>query len=232
MADNPDYQVGTVSITANTKALTGLNTFWSTAGLEKGDQFGVDGYPLARIDTVNNDGSITLLDNWRGPTLSAGSAYFIRYQADSRYTAQLTSVRKILSQQNVPALAALDGQANKLPYFSGPGVMDVADLSNPGKSLIGATSAVAQLAVLGLPEQLAANRTYYVRTGGSDGNTGLADTDAGAFKTVMKAFNTVYQSVDSRNYSCSIIVRDGTYSETLLLRSVPKNPDRTGSQSF
>lgn len=59
MADNPDYQVGTIAITENTKALTGVLTFWTTAGLEKGDQFGVDGYPLARIDTVASDGGIT-----------------------------------------------------------------------------------------------------------------------------------------------------------------------------
>ncbi|MGN8022144.1 hypothetical protein ACTJJ7_15680 [Phyllobacterium sp. 22229] len=222
MADNPDYQVGTVSINAGSRALTGVDTFWTTAELEKGDQFGVDGYPLARIDSVNSDGSITLLDSWRGPTLAVGTAYFIRYQADSRFTAQLTSVRKLLSQQNVPALVGLNGAANKLPIFAGPGMMDLVDLSTPGQALIGAGSAVAQQAVLGLPEQLTANRTYYVDAStGADTNNGLSTGTA--FKTIMKAVSTIYQKLDTRNYVCYINVADGTYNESIVMRGLPKS---------
>jgi hypothetical protein len=101
MADNPDYDVGTVSITTGTKALTGVDTFWASTEITAGDEFGHDGYPTSRIDTVNGDGSITLKDNWRGPTLAPGSAYYIRFQADgSRYAALLGAVRKVVSQAN------------------------------------------------------------------------------------------------------------------------------------
>lgn len=94
---NPDYSVGTVSITTGTKVLTGVNTMWLSADLEKGDQFGFDGYSPARIETINNDGSITLLDTWRGPTLAA-SPYFIRYQPDgSGLTGQSVALRRMLS---------------------------------------------------------------------------------------------------------------------------------------
>lgn len=232
MADNPDYQVGTVSITTGTKVLAGVNTFWTTADLEKGDQFGVDGYPLARIDKVNGDGSITLLDNWRGPTLAAGSPYFIRFQADSRFTAQLTSVRKILSQQNVPALAGLDGSANKIPIFTGPGVMDVTDLTAQGRTFVAASSAAAQLAVLGLPEQLAANRVYYVRKDGNDSNTGLADNAGGAFLTIGAAFDAVYTKVDARYFKNTIQVRAGTYAEAIAVYGGAKRNGGRGGIPF
>lgn len=109
MAENPDITDGTVSVTTGTKTVTGVGTLWSTYGILPGDTFGSDGYQRARIDTVNTDTSITLKDNWRGPTLAAGSSYWIRYQADSsRYSALLGQVRKMLSQ---PILTAFTGLA-------------------------------------------------------------------------------------------------------------------------
>jgi hypothetical protein len=78
-----------------------------------------------------------------------------------------------------------------------------------------ASTAVAR-ANLGVREQLAANRTYYVRTDGSDGNNGLANSSGGAFLTIQKAIDTA-AALDLSIYSVTIQVADGTYSGTVTV---------------
>lgn len=65
---------------------------------------------------------------------------------------------------------------------------------------------------------LTANRTYYVRTDGSDSNTGLANTSGGAFLTIQKAIDTV-GSLDLSIYDVTIQVGAGTYTQNLVLKS-------------
>lgn len=65
-------------------------------------------------------------------------------------------------------------------------------------------------------EVLTANRTYYVRSDGSDSNDGLADSSGGAFLTIQKAIDTVY-SIDISVYNVTIQVADATYTGTIRL---------------
>lgn len=147
MADNPDITGGTVSVTAGTKIVTGVGTLWSTYGLLPGDMFGSDGYPTARIDTIDSDTSITLKDNWRGETLAASASYFIRYQADSsRYSALLGAVRKILNQPILTALAGLTGAADTISYFTGASTMATVAFKAWARSFLGLTPAANKLA--------------------------------------------------------------------------------------
>ncbi len=60
-------------------------------------------------------------------------------------------------------------------------------------------------------EALTADRTYYVRIGGSDSNTGLVNNDGGAFLTIQKAID-VAAALDSSIYSVTIQIADGTYT--------------------
>jgi hypothetical protein len=65
-------------------------------------------------------------------------------------------------------------------------------------------------------EVLTANRTYYVRTDGSDSNDGLANTAGGAFLTIQKAVDTV-ASIDLSIYNVTIQVRSGTYTGAVVV---------------
>ena len=60
-------------------------------------------------------------------------------------------------------------------------------------------------------ETLVANRDYYVRTDGSDSNTGLVNNAGGAFLTIQKAIDTIY-GLDMKTFNVVVNIADGTYN--------------------
>ena len=68
-------------------------------------------------------------------------------------------------------------------------------------------------------EALTANRTYYVRTDGSNSNDGLTNSSGGAFLTIQKAIDTA-ATLDLNGHTITVQVGDGTYSESVALRNV------------
>jgi hypothetical protein len=68
-------------------------------------------------------------------------------------------------------------------------------------------------------EILVKNRTYYVRTDGSDSNRGMVNDAANAFLTIQHAIDVV-SDLDISIYNATIQVADGTYSEDLNIKQV------------
>ncbi|OBZ08935.1 hypothetical protein A8L34_22565 [Bacillus sp. FJAT-27264] len=67
------------------------------------------------------------------------------------------------------------------------------------------------------PQQTTADITYYVRTDGNDNNNGLANTAAGAFKTIGKAISMIPQVI---NHTVVVNVAAGTYAENILIKGL------------
>jgi len=66
-------------------------------------------------------------------------------------------------------------------------------------------------------EVLTADRTYYVRTDGSDSNNGLANSSGGAFLTIQKAVDTIAK-IDCAGFTPTIQVGAGTWSALVTLK--------------
>ncbi|UGX87136.1 gp53-like domain-containing protein [Phyllobacterium meliloti] len=146
MAIKPDYDVGMIAVTAGATTVTGVGTFFVNADIQPGDMFGAQGYPQARVVTVNSNTSLTI-EPWRGVTLAAGSSYYVRYQADgSRYTAAARALINSFSTGSVAAMQALTGAVDKIPYFTGTGVMALSDFKDWARSLFSLTPAADQIA--------------------------------------------------------------------------------------
>lgn len=71
-------------------------------------------------------------------------------------------------------------------------------------------------------EKLTANRTYYVRSDGSDSNTGLANTSGGAFLTIPKGLSTA-ATLDFAGYTVTISVGAGSFAGGPVPKCVGQN---------
>ena len=67
-----------------------------------------------------------------------------------------------------------------------------------------------------VPIWLSANKTWFVRTDGSDANDGSANDAAHAFRTIQAALNFLSANYNIGNYTATVIVQGGTYARFTL----------------
>lgn len=106
------------------------------------------------------------------------------------------------------AAAIVGVTALGVPFTPGGGLSS----TNVQAALVEAGNKITALGSTNIRERLTADRTYYVRTNGSDSNNGLANTAGGAFLTLQKAVNIALGTLDADSHTVTIKVADGTYS--------------------
>lgn len=124
------------------------------------------------------------------PDIADGLALF--YDQDDGMIKGFTPTKSL-------AFSSTDGE---IVLYSGTG----------GKELTGSGRTMATLR-----EKLTANRTYYVRTDGSDSNTGLVNNAGGAFLTIQKAVDA-FLALDNGGYNVTIQIADGTYTAGAVIK--------------
>lgn len=132
MADNfdkflPDWQIGTLTLSANSTAFTATDALLTFGSIQQGDFIiSPDGRMLV-IESITDDDSGVL--STPCPPEAAGTFQTrIRYQSDnSRYTGQTAALRRLLSGGNLFALSKLAGDPETIVRFLANGSFDLVD---------------------------------------------------------------------------------------------------------
>lgn len=142
------YSTGTATVAANGTAVTGQGTSWLNA-VQPGDLFGTHkGIPI-RIASINSNTSLTLAFPWPGAA-QAAAAYEIQLLPDAGRVLETTrQLLEMLSDGDLAAIAALNSAADKVPYYTGAGAAALANLTEKGRDIIGASNTLSLLGKLG-----------------------------------------------------------------------------------
>lgn len=72
----------------------------------------------------------------------------------------------------------------------------------------------------GVRTKLTADTTYYIRSDGSNSNTGLLNTAAGAWSTIAYAMTYLRDNIDMSGFKLVVQVQDGTWTESVSLPNI------------
>ncbi|MCJ8139524.1 hypothetical protein [Falsirhodobacter halotolerans] len=146
------YSTGTVTVGANATTVTGASTAWVSAGVRAGDMLWIAGLTVRIQDVVSNT-SLKLAFPWPGAA-QGGANYEIAFTPEGqRVVANALAVLEAVRNGNVSALSSLAGAANRLPYFTGAGVMSTTALTPAARTLLDDEDVASMRKTLGLEVQ-------------------------------------------------------------------------------
>lgn len=128
MAIRPDYNIGDLTLVASSANFTTSGSALQTAAVQAGDAIIAPSGHVLIIASITGQNSGTLFLPCPPAAAGTGLPLRIRFQPDgSRYQGAVRNLIDTLSSGNIEALAALEGEAGKMPVFTGVGTMGLAD---------------------------------------------------------------------------------------------------------
>jgi hypothetical protein len=233
-----DYVAGSIWIDADSTnldlyTLTGSPLAWVDSGVNLKGTNGVDGtngidgasaLTVVRVAATTNVTIASALENGDsldGVTLATNDLVLL--------TGQSTPAENgvyVVAASGAASRAAAFATYNDHPgrYFSVMEGTAGADklyrcTSDKGGTLGSTAIVISEFAAGGGREKLTTNRTYYVRTDGSDSNDGLSNASGGAFLTVQKAVNVIFSSLDLGGFDVTIQLGTGTFTGNISVSS-------------
>jgi hypothetical protein len=177
--------------------------YFSTVAIQNLTMLGVG----TTADTTNRVSAKLNNALWAAKTVAEGGDGSLRTKMSKESAAKTVS---LLMQDNYSGRAEIGLTGDDDLHFK---VSPDGTTWFEGIKIAAATGAVTfpNTTIAGGRELLTGNRTYYVRTDGSNGNNGLSNSSGGAFLTIQKAIDTVLK-LDLGGYAATIQVGAGTYT--------------------
>lgn len=189
---------------------TAWGEYFSTVAIQNLSMLGVG----TTADTTNRV-SVKLNNTlWTAKTVAEGGDGNLRYKMSKESAAKTLS---LLMQDNYSGRAEIGLTGDDDFHFK---VSPDGTTWYEGIKIAAATGAVTfpNTTIAAGREIFTGNRTYYVRSDGSNSNNGLANTSGGAWLTPQKAMDVIASTLDLAGFTVTVQIGDGTYSSGVSLK--------------